>query len=116
MRWERRQRQFRLLISVLTVMGLGGLLFVWPLGRRFVASLGTQTAIARFSIMRGMGIEPDRAAVEASWSVRRRRGIDRDKTRGETGLRRAEPGLQEPTGRIGLEALGGPVPVGELMT
>lgn len=45
---ERRQRQFRRLIIVMTVVVLGELLFIRPFGRRFMGSLGTRAALARF--------------------------------------------------------------------
>jgi hypothetical protein len=71
-RADRRERQFKRAIVGLTALAVAGLLFGTGTGRYAVATL---TGRARLAALRLIGLEPDRAELEAMKQVRRERTL-----------------------------------------
>jgi hypothetical protein len=69
-RRRRLERIFRRAIVAITLLGLAGIWLAMPDGR---AALVSKVRRAKWSTLRGIGLEPDRAEVDAYWADRRGR-------------------------------------------
>ena len=69
-RKERLERAFRRAIVVATILGLAGVWLAMADGRAGLLAKGRR---AKWAALRGIGLEPDRAEVDADWADRRAR-------------------------------------------